>query len=316
MPFSTLLLLTVGPWLSDQLHALSPHPAQFGCACFAAIFSIAILESPVGTKKRTFVIWMAAGIVAIAIASVFRQAIGLMGTVTGLLFAAVYTFRLGPRNNLAFGLIVAIALLASYKAPYLILRARDIAFQLPPSTMLEQHGIWHNLYIGLGVVPNPFGIEWSDDYARSAVNRADPSVILLSPRYFDMLRNWYFSILFHHPLEVAAVYLKKLSITLNSELPSNLRLIPLWMVTLVTVTIAVATRYLSSKKKWLSSDGVISVSCVYITLFIGQAMLFHYSIQYLFPIQLFILLAFGASLDMMLIAIRTRHRSRISEDWQ
>ena len=73
------------------------------------------------------------------------------------------------------------------------------------------HALWHPAYLGLGYLPNAWGIKWSDQVAADAAKRIDPNVVYLSPRYDQILRHQYFSIVEHHPFWVARMYAVKLA---------------------------------------------------------------------------------------------------------
>lgn len=62
-----------------------------------------------------------------------------------------------------------------------------------------QHPIWHNIYIGLGYIPNPYGITWSDTVAADAVYRVDPHAGYLSPTYGTILRQLVLHIVISNP---------------------------------------------------------------------------------------------------------------------
>lgn len=61
------------------------------------------------------------------------------------------------------------------------------------------HVTWHNIYIGLGYLPNRYGISWSDSVARKAAERYDPGVRYVSKRYDRDLRHLVFQILRKDP---------------------------------------------------------------------------------------------------------------------
>jgi hypothetical protein len=50
------------------------------------------------------------------------------------------------------------------------------------------HPLWHTVYIGLGVIPNRYGIYYSDSVAAAYVHKIDPTAQYLSPRYEAILR--------------------------------------------------------------------------------------------------------------------------------
>jgi hypothetical protein len=54
-----------------------------------------------------------------------------------------------------------------------------------------QHPFWHNAYIGLGYLPNKYGIEWSDSVSADAVQRERPGTGFLTKEYEATLRGLY-----------------------------------------------------------------------------------------------------------------------------
>jgi hypothetical protein len=86
--------------------------------------------------------------------------------------------------------------------------------QIYPAT----HPTWHSVYIGLGYVPNKYGIRWDDvtafDYARSK----DPNVALYSKTYESILRRRYFHVVLTDPSFAARVYLVKAAVLVRALL--------------------------------------------------------------------------------------------------
>jgi hypothetical protein len=62
-----------------------------------------------------------------------------------------------------------------------------------------QHPFWHNAYIGLGYLPNRFGITWDDSVSADAVQRVRPGTPFLSAAYERTLRHLYFRIARQNP---------------------------------------------------------------------------------------------------------------------
>ncbi|MEY9158224.1 hypothetical protein [Bradyrhizobium japonicum] len=273
MPLSAFALLTVGTIISNQFHALTPHPAQLGAACFAVILPIAIV-----TNRR----WIAAGFLGLVVALMFREAIGMMGVVASL-FATLLA-RDGKRTaNLA----LAIAIIATAATPYALLRARDAAYSLPAPTKLESHGTWANLYMGLGAVENPFGIEWNDFSAIDAVKAVDPSVDYLSPRFYEILKGLYFETVIAHPLDVVSVYFRKLLVTLHTPILYDLEI---WHA---LILVAIGAFFVGL------GQPVLLICFAFIAMFLAQATLFHFHMQYLFPIKLFALIAAASVMEAL-----------------
>jgi hypothetical protein len=80
------------------------------------------------------------------------------------------------------------------------------------------HPFWHSAYIGLGYLPNRWGIVWSDSNAAAAVRRVDPNAVFLSPRYSAILRDLYFDIVRDDPGLVVHTYAAKAAVELNDAL--------------------------------------------------------------------------------------------------
>lgn len=80
------------------------------------------------------------------------------------------------------------------------------------------HPFWHSAYIGLGYLPNRWGIFWSDASAADYVHRVDPKAPYLSARYSSILEHRYFTILREDPGFVLRTYAKKAAIELNQAL--------------------------------------------------------------------------------------------------
>lgn len=62
-----------------------------------------------------------------------------------------------------------------------------------------RHPIWHNAYIGLGYLPNRYGIVWDDSVSAATVARLNPRAAYHSPEYEATLRKEYFRIALEDP---------------------------------------------------------------------------------------------------------------------
>jgi hypothetical protein len=80
------------------------------------------------------------------------------------------------------------------------------------------HPFWHAAYIGLGYLPNRWGIVWKDSSAAAAVRRVDPNAPYLSARYSSILEHLYFKILRREPGFVLRTYVTKASVVANQAL--------------------------------------------------------------------------------------------------
>lgn len=309
----TLVLLSVG--LARQYPDLSPHPAGLGEACLAAILPLALLGLPlIKSSRRTLIGWLTVGILGLAAASLFRQSTGMMGVAASFVACAVSLFRSGRRTILVHAALL-LAVFMAYKAPYLVHRGRDIAYALPQAKFTEEHGPWHSLYIGLGVdSTNPFGIRWDDTSGIDTVTRLHPGIQFGTPAYFDALKHEYFRIVTTRPREVLEVYTTKLTNALHQALPAPFFIAVSWPL-LVAFLVAVITRFWIARRVPLgAADAALFVAALYICFFIGQAVLINYSMVYMFPIELFLILIIGACLDLARRTLSTgaSHRSASS----
>jgi hypothetical protein len=301
LPVVSFVVLTGGPLLASQYYTVGPHPANLGVACLAAILPLTVLGMPMADRSRKlFWVWFGLGICGLSAAMLYREAVGLMGVVASIVATCVSYFSSARRTRGAVlsYVVVICASVAAMMVPKAIIHARDAAFNMPPSNMMQQHGAWHNLYIGLGAVENPFGLSWEDGVAFQAARRIDPSVTLLSNDYYALLKHEYFEIVVHHPWEVAVVYLKKLRAALRISsvgLPLIIILVPIVFLRL---------RLRRSVAGWIAADAILVVNSLFISMFLAQAMLFHQSIQYLFPIEIFLLLGFGVAVELLLLLFR------------
>lgn len=294
LPITSFLVLTGGALIANQFHSLGPHPGQFGVACFVTVLPLSILAHAFGTMSgRAAWVWLPVGFLALGAGLMFREAIGLMGVAAGFLTIGIGYFSSIPRTPrravVALGLVVAIVL--SMSMPQMVFRARDRLYDLPPSARMEQHGAWHNLYIGLGAVQNPFGIEWNDAKGIEAVKKIDPSIGYLSNEYFAVLRREYFRLLMSHPFEVGRVYVEKLAIAVN--------VYTAWAIALIVFGVAIFMRIRCRiVGRWRMSELLLFVCGCFVMMFWAQAALFNFTTLYLFPIKLFLLLSFGGLLDL------------------
>jgi hypothetical protein len=81
-----------------------------------------------------------------------------------------------------------------------------------PAGTRSGHPVWNGAYLGLGLLPNRWGLQWSDTIAADAVANVDPTAVYLSPRYEAILRHLYFHVVLHDPLYAAHVYSLKTAI--------------------------------------------------------------------------------------------------------
>lgn len=79
-----------------------------------------------------------------------------------------------------------------------------------------RHPFWHNAYIGLGYLPNPYGIEWNDNVSTEFVLRTDPDAGYLTERYEQILRDEWFRLAGADPGLVVRNVLAKAGVGLDA----------------------------------------------------------------------------------------------------
>ncbi|MET4231239.1 hypothetical protein ABIB83_003341 [Bradyrhizobium sp. I1.8.5] len=300
---AALVLLSIA--LARQYPILTPHPAGLGDACLSAILPLALLGLPlIKASQGTFIGWLVAGILSLATASLFRQSTAMMGVAASAAAIAVSVAVSGRRTILPH-IALLLAVFVAYKAPHLVHRARDIAYNLQPARFTEEHGPWHSLYIGLGVNKNPFGIRWDDASGIEAVERLDSRILFGTPAYFDALKHEYFRIVTTSPRQVLQVYATKLASTLHQSLPAPLHVPIMWPLLLVGLAAMVVRFWIARHLPPNAADAALFVASLYTCFFIGQAVLINYAMIYMFPIGMFLLLAIGACLDLTRRTIST-----------
>lgn len=238
---SLALLVCVYPLLVFELFgsvaAALVAPAFFGAFTFFANSDIywitgwcALLCLPVLTlaatrRWRRLSVAACVGTAFVAsYATSVRSEAGLGVAVAAL--AVVLVREATWRRRLLVGLAVALAYLAIRPAAVDVVEAyrnHEIASYIHrnpgwSNVSSSGHPFWHAAYLGLGYLPNRWGIAWNDSIAAAAVRRIDPNAAFLSPRYSHVLEHLYFKILRTDPWFVARTYLTKAGVELNDAL--------------------------------------------------------------------------------------------------
>ena len=175
--------------------------------------------------------------------------------------------------------------------------ARDKAFTMEPAQRLQTHGLSHTLYLGLGFVPNKWGIRYDDDYGEEIAEDAQPPVLFCSPEYFRLMWKLYLSRWAEDPAEVMRIYLDKawhlLSVpTLYPGPPFGIVLL------LALVHLGVATALGAWRRLGFRQGLVIeSVAVAFVGLFLAQAMVALPSQTYAMPVNAFVLVLLGVILE-------------------
>lgn len=127
-------------------------------------------------------------LVAFSVASRSSSVVSYMagvGVALVLVLGQYVLHRSGPRRH--YALVVAGALLiATYATPPVIIR---VIVRNPAYPSGSQHAVWHTIWSALGMMPNPYGFEWSDTKAELYAQSVKPGVVPFSPEYEQILRD-------------------------------------------------------------------------------------------------------------------------------
>ena len=294
---TSLVLLALGPAEFLGWMGTSPHWAFIGMVSLAGILPLAI-----ATRRNAA--WIGGGIIALALATLVRESIGLMGFALTLGAVAAAALR-APRTLRALPRLALILVLASVAllAPKWATMARDAALPMAPAERLQTHGLSHTLYLGLGFVENKWGIRYDDDYGEDLANKA--GIVFCSPEYFRMMWKLYLARIAEDPLEVARIYWEK-AVRLLS-VPTLQPGPPFGLVLAIGLAHLLAAAWFGAWRRVGLPEGleIEAVSLAFLGLFLAQAILALPSQMYAVPVNAFILVLFGAIVEFAARALCT-----------
>src|SRR5438445_89298 len=273
---TAVVVLILGPTVFLGWFGLFPHWALIGVGSMQIVLPLALIA-----RSRN---WLppavsggliAAGLLLLAAAALLREAVGL-GALLVTLCAGVWAMRHGvgqPRRITGMLMILALAVIAS-QSSRLIVAARNSAYSIDGSQFPATHGMSHTLYIGLGAVPNKFGLRYTDDVGLEAASAEVPGINQMSTDYFRVMWTLYLRKWQEDPQEVVRIYLVKLGLLLADNVidPG----IPLALV----LALAFAIQLLERHRRWSvddrRSDTRLAINLVVLGLmatFLAQAIL-------------------------------------------
>jgi hypothetical protein len=66
-------------------------------------------------------------------------------------------------------------------------------------SLTQQHPLWHSIYIGLGYLPNSYGLEYRDEIGFAAAEKVSPGVVMYSAEYESILKTKSIQFVKDHP---------------------------------------------------------------------------------------------------------------------
>jgi hypothetical protein len=302
---TSIVLLALGPAEFLGWMGTSPHWAFMGMVSLAGLLPLAIATG----RGRA---WIGGGILALAVVTLVRESIGLMGfaLTLGALGTTAWLQRSRGFRALLHAALVAGLAFAALLAPKWATMARDAAFPMAPVERLQTHGLSHTLYLGLGFVENKWGIRYDDDYGEALANQA--GLVFCSPEYFRLMWKLYLARIVEDPVEVARIYREKAWRLL--VVPTLYPGPPFGLVLAIGLVQLVAATWLGLWRRVGFPQGLAieAVSLAFLGLFLAQAVLALPSHMYAVPVNAFILVLFGTLVEFagrgLWVALSKRRR--------
>ena len=202
----------------------------YWAAAWAVLAGIPLVWYGSRRWSRSSLIWIGSAALVAGFGSSLRAQAGLP-----VLLAIAIALLIRPlrwRYRLAIALTAAFCYFGAASALVESARLyRDLSVgESFASRYQPSHIFWHGAYIGLGFMPNQYGLAWDDAVAITAAARVDPQAELGTPRYEDVVRGLYFEILRNDPGFAIRGYLLKIGASLNDAVErywSVLLLLPL-----------------------------------------------------------------------------------------
>lgn len=205
-------------------------------------------------KTRSRVILSVTIIGALAgLTSTFRSGTGIGPLVAAVLVGLLVTVGWRERSRVVILAVLAYLAMSTgvLDVAYQARAARMAAYPLNVSGSAgittwsdpSGHPFWHTAYIGLGVIPNRYGIAYEDQVAAAYVRRIDPTAPYVSPRYEAILRKRVINLAEKDPSFVAKALLYKIGTELKDGLANYLLLILIMPIAVVASSGGARRRY-------------------------------------------------------------------------
>lgn len=298
---TAVVLLLLGPAIYLFYFGTSPHWSLIGAAPIQIILPLALVARARGwLRPAASGALIAIGLLALALVALLRESIGSMALLMTFC-AAAWTMRYGPRGVRPVASTVAILLVAvlASQSSRLVVAARDWAYSLDTAHLPATHGMSHTLYIGLGGVPNKFGIEYDDAVGRAAASAEVPGIVHYSQDYFRVMRQLYLRKWQEDPQEMIRIYLEKTRLMFTDHIYGEGH--PA-LGTMLALFIAI--QLLAGYRHWTAGDrasdtrlAINLVTLGFVGLFVVQGVLATPTRLYSLPLGSFFLVLLGIAIE-------------------
>jgi|GEM_PF-6962010 hypothetical protein len=308
--FATILFIAVYYFIFVQGY-YSPHYAGLGMVSFISITPFSLLAFRYGwCHKRSALLFAISGVFLLACATLMRSVFGYFGVVTGLSIL-IYMMVKKWKNfkHVSTYFVLAVAIIFAWLSPKWTLMIRDKIFSVnqeynpyEKSIWEGPHGISHNLFIGLGIVPNKWGIEYEDLSGYEFAKRVDPSVAYASNQHFKILKNLYFQYIKEDPLEILRIYYEKIKMMLKY---------PPLLISFLIFPIFCFSFFLKTSLTRRKELPLFLLSTVGVLFFFLQGLLAHPGRYYIGPAIFFSCIQCGILLHYFSRMIKMRHQNTL-----
>jgi hypothetical protein len=222
--------LVIGRLLNSTAAALVAPWALLGCLALLGFqdiywigeWAVLALLPLMLLLSRRWGRWGAAWLTLLVVAASFANSIRAQ-TGLGVLIAALIVLVLRPwrwrwRVAMVPVLLIAYLSISSFAmAGVRAIRTSDLGRPVPASA--DTHLVWHPILLGLGYLPNRYGIRWNDDNAIAAAHAYRPAAQYPSAAYDAAVRHIFVTAVRHDPGLLAGSAAAKLLVVLWLGLP-------------------------------------------------------------------------------------------------
>lgn len=204
--------------LSDKVAVTSVY-ALYGLPASLIFLSLVLVAYAVTRRPgvRAAIAWTIVLVLLATFGNLLRSLSG-----AGIAMAAGVVWWVAWRGRLRWAVACAaagVSVAAAFWLPGVVMdridAQRDPVVLAETSKLLDAHGTWHPLYLGLSYPqpitgePSRFGIEWSDEFGWVKAREVDPDVVVSSAEYDAIIKDLFLDEVRSAPLATLNLYLAK-----------------------------------------------------------------------------------------------------------
>jgi len=206
---TSLLTIFAGTYIFINVKELSAdyYSTFWGVFCIALSGIIFLWVSQRKSIKRhaLFSFWVA--FFCLAIALLIREPMGYIGIAASLsIVLGNFVIDKDRKRKVLKYFIIGFVICSITLMPSILVAIRTLVWNVPKGEILPKHGFSYTLLIGIGTVPNSWGITRADKTATLIAKNVDPNVVHYSNRHFEIMKKIYFRMFLEKPLEMISIY--------------------------------------------------------------------------------------------------------------